>query len=220
MSYLIYVKGCYSQEKDEGACAYRIHRNDTVTEGSFRVAKRGKGGGPYSELAAAIAPLKQVLAGSEATIVSGCDYVTGVLSGAYNPSKNLDIIGRYRQIVWDAELKVTFRKPKTEEHNEMEICEELCNKCVGYDINAEYRQYRKTKLFAPTPEEEVNILVPSDTEIVIGTETCVSGCRRLHMGDVTFMREITSVSSPRSIDDIPVLDYKDYMVINVGTEMR
>lgn len=148
MHYTIYTDGGYSMRHNEGASAYVILDDDKniIERNAFKIVKETS---QRAELKAIIAAVMKIPAGSKADIFTDSEYSINILSGKWQPSKNIDLIDKYRQHSESKDITFNWVKGHSGDlFNEM--CDDLCNRCVGYDLNEEFSHHKKEDRKVPT----------------------------------------------------------------------
>lgn len=147
MKYTIYTDGAYSRQHDEGAFAYVIlnYENAEIERKAYKITKETNNRAELKAIIAAVNRLPDDA--SEVCIYSDSQYALYTLSGAWKRNSNLDLFK-----VWDKVLEkknnVVIEYNWVKGHNGNvynELCDQLCNDILGYDANAEFEKYKKTK---------------------------------------------------------------------------
>ena len=133
---------------NEGASAYVILDDDKniIERNAFKIVKETS---QRAELKAIIAAVMKIPAGSKADIFTDSEYSNNILSGKWQPSKNIDLIDKYRQHSESKDITFNWVKGHSGDlYNEM--CDDMCNQCVGYDLNEEFSHHKKEGRKVPT----------------------------------------------------------------------
>lgn len=141
--YIIYTDGGYSMKHDEGASAYVILKDGIIAyKKAFKVVEETN---QRAELKAIIGAIMELPKNGSAKIFTDSQYAIGVLSNpSWNPKKNLDLIEMFREEERHRNLSLEFEWVKGHSGNVYnEMCDRMCDECVGYDLNAEFAIYKR-----------------------------------------------------------------------------
>ena len=142
--YIIHTDGAYSRVHDEGAFAY------VICDGDDRELKRNAWKIEHetnnrAELKAIIAALHHLPKDAKVVRVeSDSQYALNTLFNGWARNKNVDLFEVFERIMKERGFSVKPVWVKGHSGDRFnEICDELCNKVLGYDANAEIEKYRK-----------------------------------------------------------------------------
>lgn len=148
MQYKIYTDGGYSIRHKEGASAYVILDEDgnIIDKYVFRIVNETS---QRAELKAIIGAVSQVPYDSKVDLYTDSEYAINILTGKWQPHTNEDLIEMYRQHSVGKDITFHWVKGHSGDlYNEM--CDDMCNQCVGYDLNEEFSHHKKEGRKVPT----------------------------------------------------------------------
>lgn len=155
MRYKIYTDGAYSQIHDEGAFAYVIldENDNEIERKAYKITKETNN---RAELKAIIAGVNKLPLDADAVdIFSDSQYALKTLSGEWGHKNNHDLFDVWRSLMISRPdfTSISYNWVRGHNGNKYnEICDQLCNDVLGYDANAEFEKFKKTK--TPAINEE------------------------------------------------------------------
>lgn len=141
----IYTDGGYSIEKNVGAGAFVIPENgkSKIQMGGVKIVNASNN---IAELMAIKCALEYIDNGTYACVHSDSQYAIGVLTGQMNAKKNKELIQDILDLIKQKKLKIKFEWVKGHSGNKYnEMCDTLCDKIAGIDLNSEYEKFKKKK---------------------------------------------------------------------------
>ena len=142
--FVVYTDGAYSWTHDEGAFAY------VTLDGKGEVYKRKvwkitHETNQRAELKAIIAAIHHLpKEAHRVRVVSDSMYALNTLSGKWGRNTNLDLFKSFEKVMSGRTLDIEWEWVKGhngDKYNEM--CDQMCNEILGYDVNAEFEKYKK-----------------------------------------------------------------------------
>ena len=144
--YIIHTDGGYSRKYNVGAFAFVIcDRSDMeIKRGAWKIENETNN---RAELKAIIAALNHVPSKNcSVLVISDSQYALMTLSGKWSRNSNTDLFPIHDRIVNENGLDVDYKWVKGHSGDTFnEICDELCNQAVGFNLNEEYVKYKRQK---------------------------------------------------------------------------
>lgn len=140
---IAYTDGGYHLYKNEGAYAFVILQNDKVLHKEATVIRDESNN--RGELKAIINAVNWCPDNSEIEVRSDSQYAINTLSGNWKRNKNRDLFEQWDEILEKKKPKVTFEWVHGHSGNKYnEMCDQMCNEAVGYDLNSWIPKKEKT----------------------------------------------------------------------------
>lgn len=146
--FVIYTDGAYSRLNNEGAFAYVILDNNgvVVKKAAYKCVNETNNRMELKAIIAAIYNLPNKEEQVNALVVSDSQYALCTLFGTWRMNLNQDLFDVYERIIKERKIEIEWKWVKGHNgdyYNEM--CDEMCNKVLGYDVNAEFAKFKKKK---------------------------------------------------------------------------
>ena len=146
--FVIYTDGAYSRLNNEGAFSYVIldEKGCIVKKAAYKCANETNNRMELKAIIAAIYNLPNKEEQVNALVVSDSQYALCTLFGTWRRNINHDLFDVYERIIKEREIEIEWKWVKGHNgdyYNEM--CDEMCNKVLGYDANAEFAKFKKKK---------------------------------------------------------------------------
>lgn len=138
----VYTDGGYHLYKNEGAYAFVILDGEKeVKRFSKKVVRESNN---RCELHAIIEAVRECPANADLTIRSDSQYAINTLEGKWNRNTNLDLFKQWDEVLKEKTPKITFEWVRGHNGNKYnELCDQLCDEAVGYDLNAWTQKFKK-----------------------------------------------------------------------------
>lgn len=144
--YIIHADGAYSRKRDEGAFAFVIcdGYEQPIIKKAYKIKHETNN---RAELKAIIAALHQLpLDAKKVLVESDSQYALMTLFGSWARKKNEDLFDVYENIISKRRFVIEWSWVKGHSGDTFnEMCDEMCNRTLGYDANEEYEKYKKFK---------------------------------------------------------------------------
>ena len=89
-----------------------------------------------AEIKAILYGVQSIPDNSEVEVFSDSQYALGVLSGRYKAKKNPDLVSKYKKVVAEKNISVSYNWVRGHNGNKWnELCDQLCNEAAGADLN-------------------------------------------------------------------------------------
>lgn len=146
--FVIYTDGAYSRLKNEGAFSYVILDNNgiIIKKAAYKCVNETNNRMELKAIIAAIYNLPNVNEKLSVLVVSDSQYALCTLFGTWRRNLNKDLFDVYERIMKDREIDIEWKWVKGHNgdyYNEM--CDEMCNQVLGYDVNSEFAKFKKKK---------------------------------------------------------------------------
>lgn len=146
--FVIYTDGAYSRLKNEGAFSYVILDNNgiIIKKAAYKCVNETNNRMELKAIIAAIYNLPNVNEKLSVLVVSDSQYALCTLFGTWRRNLNKDLFDVYERIMKDREIDIEWKWVKGHNgdyYNEM--CDEMCNQILGYDVNSEFAKFKKKK---------------------------------------------------------------------------
>ena len=148
MKYTIYTDGAYSRLNDEGAFAFVIldEQGNEVKRMGHKITHESNNRAELKAIIAAVYKLPSDA--SEVRVISDSMYALNTLGGTWKRNINHDLFEIWDKTLKDRpqELSIEYLWVKGHSGDEYnELCDQLCNQVLGYDVNKEFEKYKKIK---------------------------------------------------------------------------
>lgn len=154
MKYTIYTDGAYSQIHNEGAFAYVIlnYANTEVERKAYKITNESNNRAELKAIIAAINRLPDDA--TEVKVFSDSQYALFTLQGKWKQKSNKDLFDAWGKVLNKKQgVQIEYNWVKGHNGNVYnELCDQLCNDVLGYDANAKFEKFKKTKM--PAMNEE------------------------------------------------------------------
>jgi len=146
--FVIYTDGAYSMLNNEGAFAYVILDSNgiVVKKSAHKCVKETNNRMELKAIIAAIYNLPNKEEKVNALVVSDSQYALCTLFGTWRRNSNQDLFEVYERIIKERNIEIEWKWVKG--HNGdyyNELCDKMCNEILGYDVNEEFKKYKKKK---------------------------------------------------------------------------
>lgn len=146
--FVIYTDGAYSRLNNEGAFAYVIldKNGSIVKKAAYKCVNETNNRMELKAIIAAIYNLPNKDEKVSALVVSDSQYALCTLFGTWRRNLNQDLFEVYERIISEREIDIEWKWVKGHNgdyYNEM--CDNMCNKILGYDVNAEFAKFKKKR---------------------------------------------------------------------------
>ena len=144
--YIVYSDGGYSMKHNVGAFAFVIvnSKEEVVCRYAKKIENETNN---RAELKGMIAGLHCLPKDAKyVQVISDSQYALNTCSGKWSRNANEDLFPIHDKIVSERDLVVEYKWVKGHNGNLFnEMCDEMCNRASGVDLNAEYERYRNKK---------------------------------------------------------------------------
>ena len=144
MKYTIYTDGGYSQVHNVGAFAYVMldENNNILRKGAWKIKNETNNRAELKAIITGVYHLPDDA--TDVVICSDSQYALYTLSGKWGRKSNTDLFPVFDKIIKDRNLKIDYEWVRGHNGNLYnEMCDDMCNNAVGFDLNAEFEKYRK-----------------------------------------------------------------------------
>lgn len=145
--YIVHSDGAYSRKHDEGAFAFVIcdGHDVPVKKKAYKIQHETNN---RAELKAIIAALHQLPQdANNVMVVSDSQYALMTLFGGWARNTNTDLFDVFEKIKKERQFNIEWCWVKGHSGEDVfnEMCDEMCNQVLGYDVNEEFRKFKKKK---------------------------------------------------------------------------
>lgn len=146
--FVLYTDGAYSMKNNEGAFAYIIldENGNIVKKSAHKIQNETNNRAELKAIIAGLYNIPNLSEKADVLVISDSQYALCTLLGTWSRKANQDLFEVYERIQQDRELEIEWKWVKGHSgdlYNEM--CDEMCNKVLGYDPSNEYAKYKKSK---------------------------------------------------------------------------
>lgn len=144
--FVLYADGAYSRMQNEGAFAYIIldENGNIVKQRAYKIKNETNNRAELKAIIAGLYNIPEPDKKANVLVVSDSQYALCTLLGTWARKANQDLFEVYEQILKDRDLEIEWKWVKGhngELYNEM--CDEMCNQILGYDVNEEFAKFKK-----------------------------------------------------------------------------
>lgn len=144
--YIVYTDGAYSQMHDEGAFAYVIcnSNNEVVKRGAWKIKSETNNRAELKAIIAAIHHLPDDA--RNVKVVSDSQYALNTLFAGWARNANKDLFESFEKVMSSKDISIDHEWVKGHNGNLYnEMCDDMCNRVLGYDANEEFRKYQRKR---------------------------------------------------------------------------
>lgn len=148
LEFVIYTDGAYSRLNNEGAFAYVIldHNGIVVKKSAHKCLNETNNRMELKAIIAALYNLPNKDEKVSVMVVSDSQYALCTLFGTWRRNSNQDLFDVYERIMKERSIDIEWKWVKGHNgdyYNEM--CDEMCNKVLGYNANEEFKKFKKKR---------------------------------------------------------------------------